>query len=66
MSKQTLVDTMTGINMHNGVVRMYFVGLDPDELKPQLQKCIAMPMTGFIYAMTIMENFVGDERVQAN
>jgi hypothetical protein len=71
--KQILVDTLSAIQMSNGLVRMMFVnqdveefarGVAPDQVKPQLRQCITMPLPGFIFAATVIEKFLQDPRLQ--
>ncbi len=71
--KQLLVDTLSAVHLNNGLVRLMFVGQDvedieagkaPEKIKPKLKQCITMPLPGFIYAMTVVENFLKDDRLQ--
>ena len=72
--KQILVDTLSAIQMSNGLVRMMFVnqnveefarGVSPEQVKPELRQCITMPLPGFIFAATVIEKFLNDPRLQA-
>ncbi len=71
--KQLLVDTLSAVHLNNGLVRLMFVGQDvedieagkaPEKIKPSLKQCITMPLPGFIYTMTVIENFLKDDRLQ--
>jgi hypothetical protein len=72
-NKTTLVDALNAVQLHSGVVKLYFVsqdldllaqGVDPAKIKPELAHCIAMPLTGFLYSLTAIHNFLRDERMR--
>ncbi|MEM7210160.1 MAG: hypothetical protein AAF434_20230 [Pseudomonadota bacterium] len=71
-SQISLFDTLGAIQMNNGVVKMYFVAqgpvlsedVDPSKVKPELQEAIAMPLPGFLYALSVIGNFMKDERMR--
>jgi hypothetical protein len=71
--KQVLVDTLSAIQMSNGLVRLMFVNQDVEELakgvaaeqiKPQLRQCVTMPLPGFIFAVSVIEKFLKDAHLQ--
>ncbi|MEM6460914.1 MAG: hypothetical protein AAF724_03270 [Pseudomonadota bacterium] len=73
MKNVEYVDTLGAVQMNNGVVRLYFVsqdpsllsqGIEPSKVQPELANCVAMPLPGFLYAMSVINNFIGDERMQ--
>lgn len=73
--KQELAETITAISVHNGVARLFFAGIDIDEitaagssnapLKTKPVLCTAMPLSGFLFAATVFEQFLRQDGIQA-
>ncbi len=72
--RETFVETVQAVNYSNGVVKMFLLGqdllhlskgLDPEEQKSELREVIAMPLPGFLYACSVIQNFMQDEKMQA-
>ncbi|RED45755.1 peptide chain release factor 1 [Aestuariispira insulae] len=71
---ETFVETLSAVNCANGVVRLFFVGQDLEKLAsgeqdettpPEIRQCVTMPLPGFLYAVSVMRNFLEDEKLQA-
>ena len=52
---------------------MFFVGQDMEKLaegrqeempNPELRQCVTMPLAGFLYAASVVKNFLEDEKFQ--
>ena len=71
----TFVDTLSGINVSNGVVKLYFASLDhasaaksaatgeAPEMRPS--RTIALPMAGFLQASSIVSDLLNTAEMQA-
>ena len=77
MSEQKItenyIETVQAVNYSNGVVRVFLLGqdlehlakgLNPEDQKPELREVLAMPLSGFLYACSVIQNFLKDEKMQ--
>jgi hypothetical protein len=73
------VETISGINVANGIVKLYFINeddqnkadgkepQDPEADKKVLMKhdhTIIMPVSGFMYMASVMQNLLQNEEMQ--
>ena len=72
--RETYIETVQAVNYANGIVKMFLVGqdlehlskgLNPEEQKAELREVIAMPLPGFLYACSVIQSFMQDEKMQA-
>ncbi len=69
--QEIYVETLSTINFSHGLVRLFFVGHDlenmtkdaePKGLPTELRQCVTMPLPGFLYAASVISNFMGEEK----
>lgn len=70
MSKDiTFVDTLSGINVGNGVVKLYFVTQDENEGQPEFPKAmqpaqtLVMPVPGFMYMVSVVKGLLENPKM---
>lgn len=69
--EEKYVETISAVNYLNGVVRLYCAGHDVQGLlisednaqgPSETRFCVTMPLSGFLYAMSVVNGFVENER----
>ena len=72
--EEIFAETVSAVNFSNGVVRIFFAGQDLDHLasgqdiseaQPQNRFCVTMTLPGFLYAMSVVQGFVENEKFQS-
>lgn len=68
------VETVSSINFNNGVVRLFMVDqnpselmekdVDPSKLTPRLKQQVIMPLSGFIYMLSVIRGLMEDPKMQ--
>ncbi|RED53220.1 hypothetical protein [Aestuariispira insulae] len=73
VTREEFVETLSAVNCSNGVVRLFFVGQDLEAVSsgemgenptPELRKCVTMPLPGFLYAVSVVQNFLEDDKMK--
>ena len=71
--EEIFAETVSAVNFSNGVVRLFFSGhdveglLNPDDSgssNPETRFCVTMPLPGFLYAISVVQGFVENEKFQ--
>ncbi|WP_369177758.1 hypothetical protein [Candidatus Thiodubiliella endoseptemdiera] len=71
-SKNIYADTVSAINVNNGIVKMHLVAQSPnqgvtdnnDEAKFDELGEITMPLNGFLYMLSVIEGLMQDEKMK--
>ena len=72
-TREEFVETLSAVNCSNGVVRLFFVGQNLEQLSngeqgenpsAELRKCLTMPLPGFLYAVSVVQNFLDDDKMK--
>ncbi|MCP4099712.1 MAG: hypothetical protein GY748_26140 [Planctomycetaceae bacterium] len=72
--EETFVETISAVNFSNGIVRLFFAGQDlsglidddkTSETTPENRFCVTMPLAGFLYAMTVVQGFVENDKFKS-
>lgn len=71
--REEYVDAMSAVNYSNGMVKLFFIGqnmgklaegVSPEAVPAELRQVVAMPLSGFLYSLSVAENFLKEEKVQ--
>lgn len=71
---ENFVETISAIQFSNGVVRLFFVGQELSSVSlgvdaendpvPELRECVTMPLPGFLHSVSVIQNFLSDDKME--
>ncbi|PHM65849.1 hypothetical protein Xsto_01586 [Xenorhabdus stockiae] len=72
---EKFVQTISSVNYNKGVFSLYFVGQEPNKMangvlaendqELELKQVIHMPVSGFMYLVSMVKNMLEDPRMEA-